>query len=183
MSAPDTSACFEDCATLAARIERAYALPPGALVSRSRKSPEIFVRPLLAHALRAKGYPYTAIGEAMGGRNHTSIMRMFNRPLEHIRQDAAKATAIERRAKADALYVEMMSGVEKVYTPLTRAQALASQFTDPEDDGRVRFDRCVEVLRALPENKRREVWKAFARREFPHTYAAQAKVLPAGARA
>lgn len=184
MSAPDTSACEEDCAVLAANIERIYALPPGTLVSRSRTSPGIFVRPLLAHALRAKGYPFTAIGEAMGGRNHTSIMRMFKRPLEHVRQDAAKATAIERRAKADALYVEMMGGVQKTHAPLTRTQALASQYADPADEGRVRYKRCVEALQALPAGKQRyETWRVFCRREYPHTAKAAAKMLPREVRA
>ena len=35
---------------------------------------------------------------------------------------------------------------------------------------------------SLDDAARREAWRAFARREFPHTYAAQAKVLPAGVR-
>jgi len=182
--ASDHAACAIDAIAYASRLERAYALPPGCLVAKGRDGYTVAPRALLAHALRAKGYSYPEIGSAMGGRAHTSVMRMCEKPVQAVRA-AARAqldAANIRQAEATVGAVFTEAGAHKL--PPVDGGGYRTAHLETPDKGRAAWDACIETLRGMTDKRARyEVWRVYCRTAFPHTAKWQARTLPREVRA
>ena len=195
MTTPNTEACTAEAAVWIERLELAFAVEPGELVGKGRDRYLMPIRAVLAQALRLRGYSTPAIGAAIGGRNHTSIMRILEAwPLDRALATLGATARGQRpdvRRAVETVLAEARSGKpvahrltvdeqKKALPPVTLVAEGRTLRLDAHDPEAMHFRDVVERLRATKRKQRRAIWAAYCRTAFPLTAKHQSLVMPVG---
>ena len=115
--------------------------------------------------MRKLGGSFPVIGDGMG-INHTNVLRAVRRPREEVvaellsRMDDNRRTAAvmaERDTAAWLRQVEMDSEPSNLHTM---------------------WEASIAAYQAAPQEQREELWRQLCRAMFPHSWEAQARMLP-----
>jgi vacuolar-type H+-ATPase subunit H len=168
-------------------VSDGYGIPVEQLAGPHRDKVSVFARRIVAICLREKGYSYPEIGDVLGKRNHTTIIRLVRGHDSNLRSIVAKARTEQRRRilEQQATANEARSKAA-VATARDEAQRfLASAPATPRgeagarlDTGRAEFEAARQTYWRTPEGERERFWAAWCASAFPYDSQRQAAVPP-----
>lgn len=174
----------------AALVSESYAVPLEQLAGPYRDKLSVFGRRVVALCLRESGYSYPEIADVLGGRNHTTVIRLIRGHDSNLRSIVARArtarhkVALERQVReyeaTSKAAVESAKGEAKRIL----AEACVEPRTEfgprpePRDTGRAEFHAAVAAYWQAPAETRDLFWLDYCRREFPHSWWRQTQMWP-----
>lgn len=108
-----------------------------------------------AAELRAAGWTYTAISDALGYGSRTNVMRTLNRMRQEIITPAVQELRDAEDAKLDVLEQSALTVLESRHLRFHEGEALTHE-GEPVYDDRAVLDACTVLLKV--SKARRELW-------------------------
>ena len=158
-------AAAEAYSLIVSKVSLGTGVPEAVIRSRDRARTTIAAQRIVAVCLREKGYSLQEIGDAMGGRNHSTIIRL----LKGDRRYSEKANTRVAEAKV---------AVRRIAAEPKAAPLVFSYSRQARDGFEMQWREAVERYYRAPVMTRDEMWLDEMTALFPNSFAAQAAAVP-----